>query len=86
VLAAPAAKLVVLSLEESPDLDSTSLEALRELCAWLSTRGKQLRLARLKESARDALGRANLTLLPRDTLDYSSVDDAVRGQHVRADR
>jgi len=86
VLAAPAAKLVVLSLEESPDLDSTSLEALRELCAWLGTRGKQLRLARLKDRARDALGRANLTLLPRDTLDYSSVDDAVRGQHVRADR
>jgi MFS superfamily sulfate permease-like transporter len=86
VLAAPAAKLVVLSLEESPDLDSTSLEALRELCAWLSARSKQLRLARLKDRARDALGRANLTLLPRDTLDYSSVDDAVRGQQLRADR
>ena len=86
VVAAPATKLVVLSLEESPDLDSTSLEALRELCAWLGARAKQLRLARLKESAREALTRANLTLLPPESLDYSSVDDAVKGQHVPSDR
>ena len=82
MLAAPQAKVVVLSLEESPDLDSTSIEALREFCAWLSARGGQLRLARLKDPARHALLRARLTQLPAEALDYSSVDDAVRGTCV----
>ena len=82
VLAVPATKVVVLSLEESPDLDSTSIEALSELCTWLSARGAELRLARLKDAARHALLRARLTMLPADALDYSSVDDAVRGRSV----
>jgi MFS superfamily sulfate permease-like transporter len=82
VLNAPAVKLVVLSLEESPDLDGTTLEVLGEFCNWLSTRGAELRVARLKEAARDALARAKLTLLPPNSLDYSSVDDAVRGECV----
>jgi sulfate permease, SulP family len=79
---APAVKLVILSLEESPDLDGTTLEVLGEFCNWLVARGAELRVARLKEKARDALARANLTLLPAGGLDYSSVDDAVRGQCV----
>ena len=78
----PAIKVVVLSLEESPDLDGTTLEALAELCTWLSKRAVALRLARLKDSARDALARANLKSLPLDALHYASVDDAVRGQRV----
>jgi MFS superfamily sulfate permease-like transporter len=82
VLAAPTAKVVVLSLEESPDLDSTSIEALGELCEWLSRRGVELRPARLKDLARDALVRVNLRHLPPDALHYASVDDAVRGQRV----
>lgn len=82
VLAKASARLVVLSLEESPDLDSTTLEALEELCSWLSARGAQFRVARLKELAREALLRAKLAQLPPATLDYSSVDDAVRGQTV----
>jgi len=80
VRATPATKLVVLSVEESPDLDSTSLEALAELCAWLSRHGVELRLARLKDSARAALTRANF--LPAAALLYASVDDAVRGECV----
>ena len=76
------AKVVVLSLEESPDLDSTSVEALGELCGWLSGHAVELRLARLKDSARDALVRANLKHLPAGALLYASVDDAVRGQRV----
>ena len=79
VLTAPAAKVVVLSLEESPDLDSTALETLGEFCNWFAARGGEFRVARLKEGARDALARANLPLLPPAALDYSSVDDAVRG-------
>ncbi|HEV3181473.1 MAG TPA: SulP family inorganic anion transporter [Steroidobacteraceae bacterium] len=82
VLADPSAKVLVLSLEESPDLDSTSIEVLSELCDWLSKRAIELRLARLKDLARDALMRVNLKHLPPSTLLYASVDDAVRGQRV----
>ncbi|HWX68899.1 MAG TPA: SulP family inorganic anion transporter [Steroidobacteraceae bacterium] len=82
VRAAPATKVVVLSLEESPDLDSTSLEALGELCSWLSRHGVELRLARLKDSAREALAPANLAQLPPSALHYASVDDAVGGRRV----
>jgi MFS superfamily sulfate permease-like transporter len=74
--------LVVLSLEESADLDSTALESLGEYCGWLRAHGAQLRLARLKDDARDALLRAGLPDLTGTALDYSSVDDAVRGQCV----
>ena len=80
VLQAPAVKLVILSLEESPDLDGTSLEELAEFCSWLGPRGVELRVARLKENAREALARAKLALLPANSLDYSSVDDAVRAE------
>jgi MFS superfamily sulfate permease-like transporter len=86
VLKRPDIKLLVLSLEESPDLDSTALETLVEFCAWFSGRGGELRLARLKESARDALLRVKVAQLQASTLDYSSVDDAVRGQHVHPQR
>jgi SulP family sulfate permease len=79
----PAAKLLVLSLEESPDLDSTALETLAEFCTWFAARGGELRVARLKESAREALLRAQVAQLHAGTLDYSSVDDAVRGRSVR---
>jgi MFS superfamily sulfate permease-like transporter len=82
VMAQPQLRLIVLSLEESPDLDSTALEALGELAAWLQKRQVELRVARLKESARDALSRAQLPQLPAGALDYSSVDDAVRGECV----
>lgn len=82
VLKRPGTTLVVLSLEESADLDSTALESLGEYCGWLKARGAELRLARLKDAARDALVRANLPRLFGSALDYSSVDDAVREQHV----
>jgi sulfate permease, SulP family len=78
----PQAKLVVLSLEESPDLDSTALESLDEFRGWLAARGAQLRLARLKDSARQALMRARFPQLSGSELDYSSVDDAARGECV----
>jgi SulP family sulfate permease len=82
VLTAPDTRLVVFSLEASPDLDSTALEALEEFCSWLSARDGEFRLARLKERAREALMRAKLAHLPTMELDYPSVDDAVRGQGV----
>ena len=78
----PRVRVLVLSLEESPNLDSTTLEVLDEFCAWLGARSVELRLARLKDAARDALLRARIEQLHARTLDYSSVDDAVRGQRV----
>ncbi|MFK2878080.1 SulP family inorganic anion transporter [Rhodanobacter hydrolyticus] len=68
---------VVLSLEESPDLDSTALEALADFAAWLGARGIVLRVARLKDSVHDLLLRAALPQLPPQALDYWSVEDAV---------
>jgi len=82
VLASPGTQRVVLSFEESPDLDSTALETLGEFCGWLSARGIELRVARLRHTVRDALLRAALPQLPAAALDYSSVDDAVRGECV----
>ena len=70
-------RLVIFSLEESPDLDGTVLESLGEFAAWLAARQIDLRVARLKEASRDALIRANFSQLPVTALDYSSVDDAV---------
>jgi MFS superfamily sulfate permease-like transporter len=79
VLRQPDARLVILSLEESPDLDGTTLESVGEFAAWVAARGIELRVARLKEASRDALMRANFSQLPASGLDYSSVDDAVSG-------
>ena len=84
VLRATTVKRVVLSLEESPDLDGSSLESLSEFSAWLAQRQVELRLARLKDSARDALLRAGIAQLPAASLDYSSVDDAVSGRPAGA--
>ncbi len=58
-------RLVVLSLEESPDLDASSLESLSEFSTWLVHRQVELRVARLKDRARDALLRADIVQLPR---------------------
>ena len=82
ILKQPMVRRVILSLEESPDLDGTTLEVLGEFCSWLAARRLELRVARLKERSRDALQRAGLALLPPTRLDYSSVDDAVRGKDV----
>ena len=79
--AAPTAKVLVLSLEESPDLDTTALETLQELCAWLDAHGIELRLARLKDSAREALERLRIPALSAAAR-YPSVDDAVRDHAV----
>jgi MFS superfamily sulfate permease-like transporter len=75
--------LVVLSLEESPDLDGTALESLGEFAAWLAARKIEMRVARLKESSRDALLRADFSQLPAARLDYSSVDDAASDRTER---
>ena len=82
VLRNPGARVVVLSLEESPNLDSTALESLGEFSAWLQARGCEIRVARLRGAVHDALQRADFPQLRGAALEYSSVDDAVRGKRV----
>ncbi|WP_114240955.1 SulP family inorganic anion transporter [Dyella sp. C9] len=77
VEATPGLRAVVLSLEESPDLDGTALESIGDFVAWLDARGIALRVARLKDAARDALSRMALPQLPPQALDDWSVEDAV---------
>ncbi|WP_266158789.1 SulP family inorganic anion transporter [Dyella silvatica] len=69
---------VILSLEESPDLDGTALEALADFADWLSARSIVLRVARVKDPVRELLLRAALPQLPPQALDDWSVEDAVR--------
>lgn len=68
---------VILSLEESPDLDSTALESLGDFSAWLQARGIGLRVARLKDDTRALLQRAALPQLSSQALNNWSVEDAV---------
>jgi len=68
---------VILSLEETPDLDSTSLEALRDFHQAMLAAGKRVLFARLKEEAQKVLLRSEIAgLLPSSALGLS-VDDAV---------
>ncbi|QQP94938.1 SulP family inorganic anion transporter [Lysobacter enzymogenes] len=77
VEARPQARRLVLSLEISPDLDSTSLEALSDFDGWLRARGVALTLARLKDGVRTLLERVQLPGQTASALEYWSVDDAV---------
>ena len=74
--AQPGLRKVVLSLEESFDLDSTALDALIEFDARLSKSGMTLRLARAHDRVRDLLAVAGAEALVRRS--SYSVDDAVR--------
>jgi MFS superfamily sulfate permease-like transporter len=72
-----AVKTLILSLEDSPDLDGTSIESLMELAGFASTQGIELLLARLHDPARAVLARAAIPSLPASALTNWSVDDAV---------
>lgn len=71
----PSAHSLILSLEESPDLDGSCVEALRDLNALLQQSGQRLVLARLKNPAYIVLQRA---ALPKVVLTVLSIDDAVK--------
>ena len=49
--------VLVLSLEESIDLDSTAVEAIAEFSAWIKRSQRQLLLARVKDEVRELLQR-----------------------------
>jgi len=69
---------VIISLEESSDLDSTSIEALREFAQFMRLRGTVLLLARVKDHVRDVLRRVQVPELAESCFSSWSVADAVR--------
>ncbi len=77
-VAGPEIEIVILSLEESPDLDSSSVEALRDFYIALAGKQKRLLFARLKTSAQQVLSMADIPGLAADALSDLSVDDTVR--------
>jgi len=66
---------LILSLEETPDLDATALDALLEFAGLVEAAGGELWLARVHDHVRDLLVRAGADgLVARSSY---SVDDAV---------
>ncbi len=80
----PTLHAVIVSFEDSPDLDSTSVEALREFAQAMRLRGTTVLLARVKDQVRDMLQRAQLPELPPASYAPWSVADAVRLAENRA--
>jgi MFS superfamily sulfate permease-like transporter len=76
--ATPGLRRMVLSLEESPDLDATSIEALCDFAAYVRVRGLRLSLARVKDDVRDLLAKVNSPDLHAEVYAPWSVDDAVQ--------
>lgn len=69
----PASAAIVLSLEESDDLDSSAVEALAELTKTLSTQNKTLHLARVHDRSRAVLDAAGMNQLA-DSAGFSVAD------------
>ncbi|HEY4066823.1 MAG TPA: SulP family inorganic anion transporter [Burkholderiaceae bacterium] len=83
VLGRDAARTVVLSLEESSDLDSTSVECLIELDRRLSGAGRRLVLSRTKDPVRALLMRWDPAGVGAEDRLFWSVADAVQAQAPR---
>ena len=75
-------RALVLSLEESTDLDSTALESLIEFDERVAARGIALGLARVHDPIRDLLAAASADDLVQHS--YFSVDDAVTAARKEA--
>ncbi|SFB25074.1 Sulfate permease, MFS superfamily [Collimonas sp. OK607] len=75
--AAPPVHTVILSLEESPDLDSSSLEGLHDFFEFASSRDLRLLLARLKDPVYDCMKSAVAPCFPVESLSALSVAEAV---------
>ncbi|MBS2132126.1 SulP family inorganic anion transporter (plasmid) [Burkholderia thailandensis] len=74
---APAVQTVMLSLEETPDVDGSAIEALRIFAAECASRSLKLLFVRLKPRALRALQRAADDVMPADALHELSVDECV---------
>lgn len=75
-------RTVVLSLEESSDLDSTALECLMELRQRLQARHITLALSRVKDTVRELFKHCDPQGLGDEKLIFWSVDDAVQAMHA----
>ncbi len=64
----PQLRQVVFSLEESPDLDSSSVQALLQFAQFLRARGQQLVFARLKSAAREVLQASGIAGLHEESV------------------
>ncbi len=73
----PPVKNIIISLEESPDLDSSSIEALSDFCQAVGD-NKRIALTRLKDPVLEILQSLNPPILPAECLSGLSVDEAVR--------
>jgi MFS superfamily sulfate permease-like transporter len=76
--AGPGVHGIVISLEETFDLDGSSVEALQAFFDWAAGEGKRLVLARLKHPVHELLNKAVPAAASSPTLIGLSVDDAVR--------
>jgi len=73
----PSIHTIILSLEESPDLDSTSIEALRDFSSFALGKCRHLIFARVKDPTYEVLQRAIDPIFPNLTISRRSVADAV---------
>lgn len=78
LLAGPSLHSVIISLEESPDLDSTSLEALQDFFGFVTQQEKQLFLARLKHPVHEILKQLAPSSLQTASFTDLSVNEAVK--------
>jgi MFS superfamily sulfate permease-like transporter len=78
ISARPELRAVMLSLEESPDLDGTALESLQGFNAECRSRGLLLALVRLKPAALRALGRLSNDGGTGAMLSELSVDESLQ--------
>ncbi len=72
---APTVRIIIVSLEESGDIDSTAAEEILDFATRVTARGQSVVLARIKDELRDVLARTSATA----TLPFSetrSVNDA----------
>ena len=74
----------MLSLEESPDLDGTAVEALGQFAVQVQRSSCELRLARLKDPVFELLTVAALPGLTGATLSGASVDAVISAAQTRA--
>lgn len=75
---AQGAHTVMLSLEETPDVDGTTIESLRTFAAECAARGQRFVIVRLKLHALHALRRAADETLRADAMHELSVDEGVQ--------
>jgi hypothetical protein len=75
--AGPQIRGIVVSLEDSFDLDSSSVEAWQAFFEWIAAERKRVVFARLKQPVHDLLRQAAGALPAHPFLVGLSVDDAV---------